>query len=46
VPPIAAAAAAEGTVAERLQQLAQLREGGLVSDDEYEAQRRRILASL
>ena len=41
-----AAATAGSTVGERLQELAQLRDGGLISADEYEAKRRVIVASL
>ena len=40
------ATAGESTVAERLHELAQLRDGGLISADEYEAKRREIVASL
>lgn len=38
--------AQEGTVEERLRRLDQLRRSGLVSPEEYEQQRRRILDSL
>jgi hypothetical protein len=46
-PPQPVAAATGGsTVADRLQELAQLRDGGLITADEYEAKRRVIVASL
>jgi hypothetical protein len=43
---VSAAGAAEGSVEERLAQLQRLRDEGVLSAEEYEAQRQRILQSL
>jgi Short C-terminal domain len=43
---ISAADAAQGSVEERLAKLQRLRDGGVLSPEEYEAQRQRILQSL
>jgi uridine kinase len=36
----------KGTVTARLEELRKLREGGLISDDEYQRRRREILSEL
>jgi hypothetical protein len=44
--PAAVTATGDGTAVERLKQLTELRDGGLISADEFEVKRRDIIASL